>query len=96
MAKDQAFAGRGRAYSVEVYLKQSSRQTYDSVGKLVKMVDGSEKISLNEGNSRQSFDLGGAGPNITNFPTEPYRLDMKVTGERYVIQTFILWMNMDM
>jgi hypothetical protein len=43
-----------------------------SVGKLVKGVDGDGKMSLDEGNSRRSYDQEGAGLNITNFPPEPF------------------------
>jgi hypothetical protein len=42
-----------------------------SGGKLVKGVDGDEKISLDEDNSRCSYNQEGAGLNITNFPPEP-------------------------
>ena len=42
-----------------------------SVGKLVKGVDGDEKISLDEDNSRCSYNQEGAGLHITNFPPEP-------------------------
>jgi len=34
-------------------------------------VDGDEKISLDEDNSRYSYNQEGAGLNITNFPPEP-------------------------
>jgi hypothetical protein len=40
-----------------------------SGGKLVKGVDGDEKISLDEDNSRCSYNQEGAGLNITNFDT---------------------------
>jgi hypothetical protein len=42
-----------------------------SVGELVNGTDGDGKMSLDEGNSRCSYDQEGDGPNITNFPTEP-------------------------
>jgi hypothetical protein len=37
----------------------------------VKGVDEDGKMSLDEGNSRRSYDQEGAGLNITNFPPEP-------------------------
>ena len=37
----------------------------------MKGVDGDGKMSLDEGDSRRSYDQEGDGLNITNFPTEP-------------------------
>jgi hypothetical protein len=41
-------------------------------------------MSLDEGNSRRSYDQEGAGLNITNFPPEsanpPYMLPMSLSG----------------
>jgi len=41
------------------------------IGKLVKWIDGDEKMLLGGDNSRCSYNQKGAGLNITNFPPEP-------------------------
>jgi hypothetical protein len=41
------------------------------IGKLVKWIDGDEKMLLGGDNSRCSYNQKGAGLNITNLPTEP-------------------------